>query len=157
MGTGRRRSGSRSGGGNRGGNRSRSRALRSRGLLYDVEKLLLGVDVHLLVDVDDVGVRRAFADAQLAGDDALRAPLGEQEEHFALASGEPGVSGRFGAALRERGRFGRVALGGERQDLSDQPFGEDEHRHHGEREHGRADDEGRIKDSGRQRVDQGTV
>ena len=85
--------------------------------LHDVDELLLGVDVHLLVDVVGVGLHRALGYEQLVGDVLRVTAAGQIGEDFALTRGEVVALGGPQAAaavgVLHHGLLGRqIVLGG---------------------------------------------
>lgn len=76
-------------------------ALLSRDAFDDVEHLLFGMGVHLLVDVTQMGAHGSLRDEQLFLNAGGRTALGEQDHHLGLLRRELEGGGHFQAAVLE--------------------------------------------------------
>ena len=76
-------------------------ALLPRDAFDDVEHFLFGMDVHLLVDVAQMGAHGPLRDKQLLLNAGGRAALGEEDHHLGLLGRQLEGGGHFQAAVLE--------------------------------------------------------
>ena len=86
-------------------------SLRAGRLLYPVHERLLGVDLHLLIDVHDVRARRAVGYDQRLGYVAGIAAARQQHKHLRFARRQPIARRHAGAGVGEKGLCARLHIG----------------------------------------------